>query len=43
MVPDVKRREFYVSGSESFVDGVVVTLKRRGVPSDAIHHDVYAL
>ncbi len=43
MVPDVKRREFYVSGSESFVDGVVLTLKRRGVPGDAIHHDVYAL
>lgn len=42
-ITDPKRRDFYVAGPESFVQAVVHALERRGIPSENIHHEVYAL
>jgi predicted ferric reductase len=43
LVPDVRRRDVFVSGSEGFVTAALEELHREGVPSEAIHHEVYAL
>ncbi len=40
---DLRRRDIYVSGSESFVQAVVEALAERGLPDDAVHWEVYAL
>jgi ferredoxin-NADP reductase len=36
-------RDIYVAGAEGFVNRVVATLSRRGVPDDAVHFEVYSL
>jgi predicted ferric reductase len=43
LVPDIARRDVYVAGPEEFVQRMVATAARLGVPADAIHHEVYAL
>jgi predicted ferric reductase len=43
LVPDIKKRDVYVSGPEEFVHRVVATVKRLGVRAEAIHHEAYAL
>ncbi len=42
-MPDLRRRDVYVSGPEGFVRDVVAALQRRGVRHEAIHAEVYAL
>jgi predicted ferric reductase len=43
LLPDLDKRDVYVSGREEFVDGIVQALLRRGVQRSAIHYEVYAL
>lgn len=43
LVPDLRRRDVYVSGSDRFVRDVVVALEHERVPRSAIHAEVYAL
>jgi predicted ferric reductase len=43
LVPDLQERDVYVSGPESFVNRVVATLARLGVPEDSVHFEVYSL
>jgi ferredoxin-NADP reductase len=43
LVPDLRDRDVYVSGPEGFVDRVVSTALRLGVPKDSLHFEVYAL
>jgi ferredoxin-NADP reductase len=43
LVPDMWDRDVYVSGPEGFVNRVVTTLARHGVPDDAVHFEVYSL
>jgi len=43
LVPDMWDRDIYVAGSEGFVNRVVATLSRRGVPDDAVHFEAYSL
>lgn len=43
LVPDLNKRDVYVSGPESFVLAVVEMLARFGVPDDSVHFEVYAL
>jgi len=43
LVPDMWDRDVYVSGPGGFVNRVVATLARRGVPDDAVHFEVYSL
>jgi predicted ferric reductase len=43
LVPDLKKRDVYVSGPEEFVHRVVATVQRFGVPPEAVHHEAYAL
>jgi predicted ferric reductase len=43
LVPDLRQRDVYVAGSESFVDHVVATVTRLGVAKAALHFDVYSL
>jgi predicted ferric reductase len=42
-LPDLRRRDVYVSGSEEFVLAVSAALEERGVARSAIHSEVYAL
>jgi predicted ferric reductase len=43
LVPDLIRRDVFVSGPEDFVKDVVGAIAHFGVPGDAIHSEVYAL
>jgi predicted ferric reductase len=43
LVPDLHRRDIYVCGPEGFVTSIVDLAARLGVPSDAVHHEAYAL
>jgi predicted ferric reductase len=43
LVPDLLRRDVFVSGPEEFVEHVVDEVAGIGVPKDAIHFEVYAL
>ncbi len=43
LVPDLRTRDLYVSGSESFVKDVVDLLYHQGVAREAIRSEVYAL
>jgi predicted ferric reductase len=43
LVPDLANRDVYVSGPEEFVDQVVSTALRLGVPKDSLHFEVYSL
>ncbi|MHB8244119.1 MAG: ferredoxin reductase family protein [Acidimicrobiales bacterium] len=43
LIPDIRKRDVFVSGSEGFVGYVVDALHKEGVPEDAIHYEVYAL
>jgi predicted ferric reductase len=43
LVPDLANRDVYVSGPEGFVDRVVSTALRLGVPTDSLHYEVYSL
>ena len=43
MVPDLKERDLYVCGPETFVTSVVETARSLGIPGEAIHHEAYAL
>ncbi|MGO9962389.1 MAG: ferric reductase-like transmembrane domain-containing protein [Acidimicrobiales bacterium] len=43
LVPDLANRDVYVSGPEGFVDRVVSTALRLGVPEDSLHYEVYSL
>ena len=43
LVPDIQKRDVYVSGPEGFVNRVVATVLRLGVPKDSVHFEVYSL
>ncbi len=43
LVPDLRSRDVYVCGPESFVESVVATAARLGVPAESIHHEAFAL
>jgi predicted ferric reductase len=43
LVPDIRQRDVFVSGSEGFVESVMEVLSYQGVPREAIHHEAYAL
>jgi ferredoxin-NADP reductase len=43
LVPDLHRRDIYVCGPEGFVTSIVEVATRLGLPSEAIHHEAYAL
>ena len=43
LVPDLANRDVYVSGPEGFVERVVSTALRLGVPKDSLHYEVYSL
>jgi predicted ferric reductase len=43
LVPDIAKRDVFVSGREEFVDHVVDAITKLGVAKDAIHYEVYAL
>jgi predicted ferric reductase len=43
LVPDLHRRDIYVCGPEGFVTSIVDLAARLGVPSEAVHHEAYAL
>ena len=43
LVPDLRERDVYVSGPESFVTRVVAIALRLGVPKDSVHFEVYSL
>jgi predicted ferric reductase len=43
LVPDLHRRDIYVCGPEGFVTNIVEVAARLGLPSEAIHHEAYAL
>jgi len=43
LIGNVRRKDIFVAGSESFVSRVVQQLERVGAPSNAVHAEVYAL
>jgi predicted ferric reductase len=43
LVPDLHRRDIYVCGPERFVTSIVEVAGRVGLPSEAVHHEAYAL
>jgi predicted ferric reductase len=43
LVRDLNHRDVYVCGPESFVAEIVAVAANLGVPSDAIHHEAFAL
>lgn len=43
LVPDITRRDVYVSGPEEFVARVVATAARLGVPPQALHFEAFAI
>jgi len=43
LVPDLHRRDIYVCGPEGFVTSIVEVAARLGMPSEAVHHEAYAL
>jgi ferredoxin-NADP reductase len=43
LVPDLRQRDVYVAGPESFVHRVVAVALRLGVPKKAVHFEVYSL
>lgn len=43
LIPDLAKRDVFVSGSSGFVRDAVAMAERAGVPADALHQEVYAL
>ena len=43
LIPDIAKRDVFVSGSTGFVRDAVAAVQRAGVPADALHQEVYAL
>jgi predicted ferric reductase len=43
LVPDLRHRDVYVAGPEGFVNRVVASALRHGVPKDSVHFEVYSL
>ena len=43
LVPDLHQRDIYVCGPEGFVTSIVEVAARLGLPSEAVHHEAYAL
>lgn len=43
LVPDIAKRDVFISGSESFVHDAVAMVLRAGVPSHAVHQDSYSI
>ncbi len=43
LVPDLRQRDVFVAGPESFVHHVEMTMRRLGVANSALHSEVYAL
>lgn len=43
LLPEPRRRDVYVAGSEEFVHAVRRALTKRRVPADSVHAEVYAL
>jgi len=43
LVPDIRHRDVFVSGSEGFVQDMVDLLHWSGVPEQAVHYEAYAL
>ncbi|MGD0082376.1 MAG: ferredoxin reductase family protein [Acidimicrobiales bacterium] len=43
LVPDIRQRDVFLSGSEGFVSDMVELLRRSGVPARALHYEAYAL
>ena len=43
LIPDLAERDVYVCGPGGFSNAIVLATKRLGVPSDRIHHEVFAL
>lgn len=43
LVPDIGHRDVYVCGPDGFVEGVVRTVSRLGVTSDALHYEAFSL
>ena len=43
LIGDLRKRDIFVAGSDSFVTSVIGLLARLGVPQEAVHAEVYAL
>ncbi len=43
LVPDIAKRDVYVSGSVEFVHAAMSMARRAGVAPDALHHEAYAI
>ncbi|HLI42887.1 MAG TPA: ferredoxin reductase family protein [Acidimicrobiales bacterium] len=43
LIPELRRRDVFVSGGEGFVQAALAVLEHRGVTADAVHYEVYAL
>ncbi len=43
LVPDLRQRDVFVCGPESFVESMRQVLVGEGVPAEAVHYEVYAL
>jgi predicted ferric reductase len=43
LIPDLAERDVYVCGPGGFSKAIVIAARRLGVPSDRIHHEVFAL
>ncbi len=43
LVPDLVERDVYLSGSETFVTDLKALVTAAGVPSEAVHYEVYSL
>ena len=43
LVPDMAKRDVFISGSESFVRDAVAMALRAGVPSHALHQEAYSI
>jgi predicted ferric reductase len=43
LVPDLRKRDIYISGPEGFVKSVVTMVGRMGVPAEAVHYEAYEL
>jgi ferredoxin-NADP reductase len=41
-VPDIAKRDVYVSGSESFVHDAVAMATKAGVAKEALHQEAYS-
>lgn len=43
LVPDMKKRDVFICGPESFVHDAMEMARRAGVPADALHHEAYSI